>query len=54
MPPTSPVWERSLGSGHPGISFFNRGDGTITFDPPVFVTQDVRFRQATFSKFCFA
>jgi conjugative transfer ATPase len=29
----SPVWGRSLGTGHPGITFFNRGGGTITFDP---------------------
>ena len=29
----SPVWGRSQGTGHPGITFFNRGGGTITFDP---------------------
>lgn len=29
----APVWGRSLGTGHPGITFFNRGGGTITFDP---------------------
>jgi conjugative transfer ATPase len=29
----SPVWGRSHGTGHPGITFFNRGGGTITFDP---------------------
>jgi conjugative transfer ATPase len=29
----SPLWGRSRGTGHPGITFFNRGGGTITFDP---------------------
>ncbi|CAI07468.1 conserved hypothetical protein [Aromatoleum aromaticum EbN1] len=29
----APVWGRSLGTGHPGITFFNRGGGPITFDP---------------------
>jgi conjugative transfer ATPase len=29
----SPVWGRAQGTGHPGITFFNRGGGTITFDP---------------------
>lgn len=29
----SPVWGRSQGTGHPGITFFNRGGGTVTFDP---------------------
>tara|TARA_R110002167_G_scaffold790_11_gene3454 strand:+ start:370 stop:2685 length:2316 start_codon:yes stop_codon:yes gene_type:complete len=29
----SPLWGRNQGTGHPGISFFNRGGGTITFDP---------------------
>ncbi|WDG40849.1 conjugative transfer ATPase [Pseudomonas synxantha] len=29
----APVWGRSEGSGHPGITFFNRGGGTITIDP---------------------
>ncbi|MFC4160706.1 conjugative transfer ATPase [Chitinimonas lacunae] len=29
----APVWGRSAGTGHPGITFFNRGGGTITFDP---------------------
>ena len=29
----SPMWGRSQGTGHPGITFFNRGGGTITFDP---------------------
>lgn len=29
----APVWGRSQGSGHPGITFFNRGGGTITVDP---------------------
>ncbi|MDQ4679156.1 conjugative transfer ATPase, partial [Stenotrophomonas maltophilia group sp. RNC7] len=26
-------WGRSQGTGHPGITFFNRGGGVITFDP---------------------
>ncbi|PAU86012.1 conjugative transfer ATPase [Pseudomonas sp. WN033] len=29
----SPVWGRSQGTGHPGFTLFNRGGGTITFDP---------------------
>jgi conjugative transfer ATPase len=29
----APVWGRSRGTGHPGITFFNRGGGIITFDP---------------------
>ena len=29
----APVWGRSMGTGHPGITFFNRGGGPITFDP---------------------
>ncbi|QIQ21459.1 conjugative transfer ATPase [Zophobihabitans entericus] len=29
----APVWGRNQGTGHPGITFFNRGGGTITFDP---------------------
>lgn len=29
----APVWGRSQGTGHPGITFFNRGGGVITFDP---------------------
>lgn len=29
----APVWGRSEGTGHPGITFFNRGGGTVTFDP---------------------
>lgn len=29
----SPIWGRSQGTGHPGITVFNRGGGTITFDP---------------------
>lgn len=29
----SPLWGRAQGTGHPGITFFNRGGGTITFDP---------------------
>lgn len=28
-----PVWGRSQGTGHPGITFFNRGGGLVTFDP---------------------
>ena len=29
----APTWGRSAGTGRPGITFFNRGGGTITFDP---------------------
>ncbi|MFK4135350.1 type IV secretory pathway, VirB4 component [Pseudomonas luteola] len=29
----APVWGRSQGTGNPGITLFNRGGGTITFDP---------------------
>ncbi|UYA60820.1 Type IV secretory system protein, VirB4 [Pectobacterium sp. F1-1] len=29
----SPSWGRSQGTGHPGITVFNRGGGLITFDP---------------------
>ncbi|MBN9425063.1 MAG: conjugative transfer ATPase [Burkholderiales bacterium] len=29
----APVWGRAQGTGHPGITMFNRGGGTITFDP---------------------
>jgi len=29
----APVWGRNLGTGHPGITFFNRGGGPVTFDP---------------------
>ncbi|MQT50278.1 conjugative transfer ATPase, partial [Pseudomonas helleri] len=29
----APTWGRSAGTDHPGITFFNRGGGTITFDP---------------------
>ena len=29
----APVWGRSQGTGHPGITMFNRGGGPITFDP---------------------
>lgn len=29
----SPVWGRSQGTGHPGVTMFNRGGGPITFDP---------------------
>lgn len=29
----APVWGRSQGTGRPGITLFNRGGGTLTFDP---------------------
>lgn len=29
----APFWGRSQGTGHPGITMFNRGGGTITADP---------------------
>ncbi|ONH50895.1 conjugative transfer ATPase, PFL_4706 family [Pseudomonas cedrina] len=29
----APVWGRSEGTGHPGITLFNRGGGLIQFDP---------------------
>lgn len=29
----APVWGRNQGTGHPGITVFNRGGGTVTFDP---------------------
>ena len=29
----TPVWGRATGTGHPGITFFNRGGETLTFDP---------------------
>lgn len=29
----APFWGRCQGTGHPGITLFNRGGGTITFDP---------------------
>lgn len=29
----APLWGRNQGTGHPGITFFNRGGGAITFDP---------------------
>lgn len=29
----APMWGRSAGTGHPGITLFNRGGGLITFDP---------------------
>nr|BFD40877.1 conjugative transfer ATPase [Pseudomonas sp. FFPRI_1] len=29
----APVWGRNQGTGNPGITFFNRGGGTVTFDP---------------------
>ncbi|WP_312975055.1 conjugative transfer ATPase [Stutzerimonas nitrititolerans] len=29
----APLWGRSQGTGHPGLTLFNRGGGTITFDP---------------------
>jgi conjugative transfer ATPase len=28
-----PAWGRSQGTGHPGITFFNRGGSPVTFDP---------------------
>jgi conjugative transfer ATPase len=29
----APLWGRSQGTGHPGITLFHRGGGTITLDP---------------------
>lgn len=29
----TPVWGRATGTGHPGITFFNRGGEPLTFDP---------------------
>jgi conjugative transfer ATPase len=29
----APVWGRNQGTGNPGITFFNRGGGTVAFDP---------------------
>lgn len=29
----SPVWGRSQGTGNPGLTLFNRGGGTVMFDP---------------------
>ena len=29
----APIWGRSVGTGHPCISFFNRGGSPVTFDP---------------------
>jgi len=29
----APVWGRSTGTGHPGITMFNRGGAPLTFDP---------------------
>lgn len=29
----APLWGRSRGTGNPGLTFFNRGGGTITVDP---------------------
>lgn len=29
----APFWGRSTGTGNPGITFFNRGGDTVTFDP---------------------
>lgn len=29
----APVWGRSIGTGNPGMSFFNRGGSPVTFDP---------------------
>lgn len=28
-----PIFGRSVGTGHPGISYFNRGGGILTYDP---------------------
>jgi conjugative transfer ATPase len=28
-----PVWGRATGTGHPGLSFYNRGGAPLTFDP---------------------
>ena len=29
----APFWGRSHGTGHPGVTFFNRGGGLVCFDP---------------------
>lgn len=29
----APFWGRSCGTGHPGVTFFNRGGGLVCFDP---------------------
>lgn len=29
----APFWGRSVGTGNPGLTFFNRGGSTLTFDP---------------------
>ncbi|AMB86013.1 conjugal transfer protein [Pseudomonas agarici] len=29
----APVWGRATGTGHPGLTFFNRGGAPLTFDP---------------------
>ncbi|MCO8166217.1 conjugative transfer ATPase [Pseudomonas sp. 21LCFQ02] len=29
----APIWGRSTGTGHPGITLFNRGGAPLTFDP---------------------
>ncbi len=29
----APVWGRATGTGHPGISYFNRGGAPLSFDP---------------------
>ncbi|MFL9883187.1 conjugative transfer ATPase [Paraburkholderia agricolaris] len=29
----APIWGRSEGTGHPGLTVFNRGGGLVTFDP---------------------
>jgi conjugative transfer ATPase len=29
----APVWGRSTGTGHPGVTLFNRGGAPLTFDP---------------------
>jgi hypothetical protein len=28
-----PLWGRSIGTGNPGMSFFNRGGAPLTVDP---------------------
>ncbi|ACO79775.1 lipoprotein [Azotobacter vinelandii CA] len=29
----APIWGRSTGTGHPGVTLFNRGGAPVTFDP---------------------
>ncbi|WP_129643220.1 MULTISPECIES: conjugative transfer ATPase [Steroidobacteraceae] len=29
----APIWGRHLGTGHPGMTFFNRGGGLVSIDP---------------------